>query len=134
LLYDNNGNKLYLEVCYSSPVSRKKIDLNIPIIELHIKDTHAIDKIVSKNYISKSIIDFSLYNADDLIRERCFFSCDECIIFRPPPQQTYKEFKEKHIRSMSNVDKTIGDILSNKQYGQKAYSDWKYRMKKKYNS
>ncbi len=46
LLYSSNGNKLYLEVHYTSGISEAKRESGIPIIEVKIYDQHNIDKIV----------------------------------------------------------------------------------------
>lgn len=126
LLYNEKDEKLFFEVCYTSPVSENKIKTKIPIIEIKVNTPKDIDKIISKNYISKHIINFKSYNISEIIKEDCLFSCTECIVFRPPPAEEYK----KHKQVMSQTDKLIGDILMKKSNN--AYRDWQNRMRNKY--
>jgi len=132
LLYDDIGNKLYLEICYSSPVSKNKIDRGLPIIELSVNNEKTIDTIIEKGYISKNLVNFKLYNEYDFIRNYITFSYDECIVFhRPPQQQTYSDLKKERTHTMSEIDKVIDEILLKNPYGAKAYEERRKRLNQK---
>ena len=49
LLFNDNGDQLFFEVCYSNPVSEDKIKSGFPIIELEIKNEKVIDDIIEQN-------------------------------------------------------------------------------------
>jgi len=46
LLFNDKGEKLFFEVCYSSQVSEDKIKSGIPIIELHTVNEKTIDRVI----------------------------------------------------------------------------------------
>ncbi len=80
MLYNDIGEKLYLEVKYTHAVSEEKIDTGMPIIELNISNEKDIDKIIACRKISTDIIPYKIHNSTSLLPNKLTFDCEgECL-------------------------------------------------------
>ncbi len=94
LLYNDNGEKIFFEVCYTSKVTDKKINSGVPIIELKVSNENTIDTILLDGGVStrgKSFIGggkyhlVTIYNSEPLEKGISrTFDCDKQCIFPTP--------------------------------------------------
>jgi len=95
LLFNDKGEKLFFEVCYSSRVSEDKIKSGIPIIELHTVNEKTIDSVIRDGELklSKEIQSYygrpiqrspqtKIYNEEKLLLHvnRSFDCLEKCIV------------------------------------------------------
>ena len=94
LIFNDNGEKLFFEVCYSSKVSEDKINSGFPIIELYTNDEKTIDTIIQvgelqylneisfQNRRPTHLPQTKIYNEDKLLLhiDTSFDCLEKCII------------------------------------------------------
>ena len=81
MLFNDSGENLYLEVKYTHAVSREKIDLGVPIIEIDISSEKDIDEIIKKGKIDLEAI--KIYNKNSLLPSKSTFDCGEKCLRKP---------------------------------------------------
>ncbi len=112
LLYNNSGEKLFFEVCYTSKVTEKKIDSGIPIIELKVSNENTIDTILldggvgtrGKSFLSGGKYHLvSIYNGEPLEEGMTrTFDCDKKCIFPTPTHRHNRDNQRKTNTSIRN--------------------------------
>jgi len=111
LLFNDEGEKLFFEVCYSSQVSEDKIKSGIPIIELHTTNEKIIDSVIRDGELklSKEIPAYygkpiqqspqtKIYNKEKLLShiDRSFDCLEKCIV-----DLEQKKYQRKQYHSSS---------------------------------
>ncbi len=81
MLFNDSGENLYLEVKYTHEVSREKIDLGVPIIEIAISSEKDIDEIIKKGKIESGAI--KIYNENSLLPNKSTFDCGGKCLRKP---------------------------------------------------
>lgn len=90
LLYNDNGESIYFEVCYTSEVSVEKVNSGIPIIEASVYDHKSINKILKYGGFTdepqsitkkENYYKAKLHNCSQLLpKEEISFDCEKkCI-------------------------------------------------------
>lgn len=140
LIYNDNGDKIYIEIKYESPVSEKKRNSGIPIMEIKVNTEESIQKIIHNGLIDASSEDVNLINFESISpnstliydcggncpKENISISCREGAEDETPGGNQFAH--------MSSKDKLIGNIIRNKPHGSGAYNDWQKRIEKKYST
>ena len=80
MIFNNNGEKVYIEIKYLSAVSQEKIKNGIRIIEIEIKDDSQMLRIISDKSISEECSAIKLYNFDRNRIKSATYDCQgQCI-------------------------------------------------------
>ena len=130
MLFNDEGEKLYFEVCYSSQVSGDKIKSGIPIIELHANDEKTIDRIIRDGEIKHDREPHSyrkrpvrkspqtkIYNKEKLLllHGDSFFDCfGECIVdiqLKKYPKKQNHSLPKQTIKSESAPERVPREDL-----------------------
>lgn len=75
MLYNDFGETLCLEVKYTHAVSQDKIDIDIPIIEVHVSTEKDIDKDIEERTIEYRTSRYKIYNKTALLPKTLTFDC-----------------------------------------------------------
>lgn len=138
LIFNDSGEKIYIEIKYESPVSEKKRNSGIPIIEIVVSTEESIQKIIHNASIDSSSEDITLINFESVAPNSILkYDCGGCCPKEHIPISHEEEGNnESAVRGlslrMSSTDKLVGNILRGKLNADDAYRDWRKRMEKKY--
>jgi hypothetical protein len=116
MLFNDAGEKLYLEVKYTHAVSEEKIDTGVPIIELSVSNEKDIDKVIKSGKIATDIINYKIYNNTSLLLENLTFDCrNRCL---------KKSSIKQNIHSASKKQKFINENPKERSYWGSIYHDF----------
>jgi len=115
-LFNDAGEKLYLEVKYTHAVSEEKIDTGVPIIELSVSNEKDIDKVIGSGKIATDIINYKIYNNSSLLPKNLTFDCgNKCL---------RKSSIRQNIHSASREQKFICGNPKERSYWGSIYHDF----------
>ncbi len=96
LIFNNNGDKIYIEIKFKSPVSEEKRNSGVPIIEIEVHTEKEIQEIIHSGFIDVSMKQISLINFENVVPNSiydCGGICPQDIIIeeRAKAEQERKE-------------------------------------------
>ncbi len=96
LIFNDAGDKIYIEIKFKSPISQKKRDSGIPIIEIEVHTEKEILKLVNNGFIDSDNKTIKLINFNN-VKSNSIYDCaglcpQDAVIERS------KQFKEKRAR------------------------------------
>jgi len=105
LIFNDAGDKIYIEIKFKSPVSQKKIDSGIPIIEIEVHTEKEILDLVNNGFIDGEHKTIKLINFNN-IEPNSVYDCggvcpQDAIIERN------KQFEEKRARLKAEAEERI---------------------------
>jgi len=112
LIYNDDGDKIYIEIKYKSPISVKKRNSGIPIIEISVSSEKEIGDIVANGEINASKKEISLINFENIAPNEAYDCGGECPVEMVAKAKeaalekkvaTLKEVEEKRLSSMKDV-------------------------------
>jgi len=114
LIYNNNGEKIYIEIKYKSPVSQEKKDSGIPIIEIEVETEEEILEIINDGFIDDKNHKIHLINFEKVLPNTiydCGKVCPQDILrirnkrLEEEEKQRRQEFKEKEEKRKKQMEK-----------------------------
>jgi len=110
LIYNDYGDKIYIEIKFKSPVSEEKRNSGIPIIEIEVSSEKDIQEIIHCGFIGMSMKPISLINFENVVPNSvydCGGICpqDAIIEERKKVEQERKERLEKQKTEKEKAEK-----------------------------
>jgi len=96
ILYNDDGEKLYLEVYHTHRISEDKINLGVPIIEIEVLSEKDVNRIVDNQKIDEKIIGYRIYNDSSLLPVSITFDCGDKCKTRSGYDQSIAQEKKKN--------------------------------------
>ena len=128
ILYNDAGEKLYLEVYYTHKTSDDKIALGLPIVEIEVHSEKDINKIIDNQKIDQKTIKYRIYNNSSLLPASTTFDCKGRCQRKPTISHTHtipQYQKQKSYYGSSSKEKTYwGQIFSE-------FASWSNSIKNK---
>ena len=106
MIYNKNGEKVYIEIKYTSAVSQEKIKSGLRIIEIEVANESQMLKIIANDSISEGNNAIKLYNFDRKRIKTATFDCQgQCI-------NTIRTYTYEHKVKKENKPKSVKRIYN----------------------